>query len=34
MLPGSRFARILMIGVAVVVILGLVLSTFASPVIY
>jgi hypothetical protein len=32
MLPGSRIARVLMIGVAVVVILGLVLSTFAYPI--
>jgi hypothetical protein len=32
MLPGSRIARAVMIGVAVVVILGLVLSTFAYPI--
>jgi hypothetical protein len=32
MLPGSRIARVLMIVVAIVVILGLVLSTFAYPV--
>ena len=34
MLPGSRFARVVMIVVAVVVILGLVLSTVASPFTY
>jgi hypothetical protein len=34
MLPGTRFARLVMIGVAIVVILGLVLSTFMSPVVY
>ena len=34
MLPGSRFARIVMLVVAVVVILGLVLSTVASPFVY
>jgi hypothetical protein len=33
MLPGSRFARTLMIIVAVIVILGLVLSSFMQPVI-
>jgi hypothetical protein len=31
-LPGSRFARVVMIGVAVFVILGLVLSAIAYPV--
>jgi hypothetical protein len=31
-LPGARFGRILMIVVAVIVILGLVLSTFSTPV--
>ena len=31
MLPGSRVARFLMIAVAIVVILGLVLSTIAYP---
>jgi hypothetical protein len=34
MLPGSRVARNVMIVVAVVVILGLVLSTIASPFVY
>lgn len=32
MLPGARIGRILMIIVAVIVILGLVLSTFAAPI--
>ena len=32
MLPGSRYARAAMIVVAVFVILGLILSTIASPV--
>ena len=32
MLPGSRYARAAMIVVAVLVILGLILSTIASPV--
>ena len=32
-MPGSRFARIAMIAVAVVVILGLVLATVAAPVV-
>jgi hypothetical protein len=31
-LPGARFGRILMIVVAVLVILGLVLSTFSTPI--
>ena len=31
MMPGSRFARIVMIVVAVVVILGLVLSAVVAP---
>jgi len=31
-LPGARIGRILMIIVAVIVILGLVLSTFAAPI--
>ncbi len=31
MMPGSRIARLLMIVVAIVVVLGLVLSTFAYP---
>jgi hypothetical protein len=31
-LPGARFGRILMIVVAVIVILGLVLSTFSTPI--
>ncbi len=34
MLPGSRIARLLMIVVAVVVVAGLVLSTFAYPVVF
>jgi len=34
MMPGSRFAQIAMIVVAVIVILGLVLATIASPVVY
>jgi hypothetical protein len=33
MMPGSRFAQIAMIVVAVVVILGLVLATVAAPVV-
>jgi putative copper export protein len=33
-MPGSRFAQIAMIVVAVIVILGLVLATIASPVVY
>lgn len=33
-MPGTRIARIAMIAVAVVVILGLVLSMVASPVAY
>ena len=32
-MPGTRFARIAMIVVAVVVILGLVLATVAAPVV-
>lgn len=32
MLPGARIGRILMIIVAVIVILGLVLSTVAAPI--
>jgi hypothetical protein len=31
-LPGARIGRILMIVVALIVILGLVLSTFAAPI--
>jgi hypothetical protein len=31
MMPGQRFARVVMIVVVVVVILGLVLSTFVAP---
>lgn len=34
MLPGSRIARVLMIIVAIVVIVGLVLSTFTNPAVY
>jgi hypothetical protein len=34
MMPGSRFAQIAMLVVAVIVILGLVLATVASPVVY
>ena len=34
MLPGSRVARTVMLVVAVIVILGLVLSTVASPFVY
>ena len=33
MLPGSRFARTLMILVAVIVIIGLVMTTFMQPVV-
>jgi hypothetical protein len=33
-MPGSRFAQIAMIVIAVVVILGLLLATVASPVMY
>jgi hypothetical protein len=33
-LPGARLARYLLIAVAVVVILGLVLSALASPIVY
>jgi hypothetical protein len=33
-MPGSRFAQIAMIVVAIVVILGLLLATVASPVVY
>jgi putative copper export protein len=33
-MPGSRFAQIAMIVVAVIVILGLVLATVASPIGY
>jgi hypothetical protein len=33
MMPGSRFAQIAMIVVAVIVILGLVLATVAAPVV-
>lgn len=32
MLPGARIGRILMIVVALIVILGLVLSTFSAPI--
>jgi hypothetical protein len=32
-LPGARYARIILIAVAVVVVLGLVLSTLALPAI-
>jgi hypothetical protein len=34
MMPGSRIARAAIIVVAVIVILGLVLSTLAAPVVY
>jgi putative copper export protein len=33
-MPGSRFAQIAMIVVAVIVILGLVLATVSAPVVY
>jgi hypothetical protein len=33
-MPGSRFAQIAMIVIAVIVVLGLVLATIASPVMY
>jgi hypothetical protein len=33
-LPGTRYARIILIVVAVVVIFGLVLATLASPIVY
>jgi hypothetical protein len=33
-MPGSRFAQIAMLVVAVIVILGLVLAMIASPVVY
>ncbi len=33
-MPGTRFARIAMIAVALVVILGLILSTIAAPTAY
>ena len=33
-MPGSRFAQVAMIVVAIVVILGLMLATVASPVVY
>jgi putative copper export protein len=33
MMPGSRFAQIAMIVVAVIVIIGLVLATVAAPVV-
>jgi hypothetical protein len=33
-MPGSRFAQIAMIVIAVIVVLGLVLATIASPVVY
>jgi hypothetical protein len=33
-MPGTRYARIILIVVAVVVIFGLVLSTLASPIVY
>ncbi len=33
-MPGSRFAQAAMIVVAIVVILGLLLATVASPVVY
>jgi hypothetical protein len=33
-MPGSRFAQVAMIVVAIVVILGLLLATVASPVVY
>jgi hypothetical protein len=32
-MPGSRFAQIAMIAIAVIVILGLVLATVAAPVV-
>ena len=31
MMPGSRFARVIMVGVAIVVVLGLLLSAFVAP---
>jgi hypothetical protein len=34
MLPGTRYARVILIIVAVVVVVGLVLSAVASPVVY
>jgi hypothetical protein len=34
MLPGARLARIVMLVVAIVVVLGLVLSTLALPAVY
>jgi hypothetical protein len=33
-MPGTRYARIILVVVAVVVIFGLVLSTLASPIVY
>jgi len=32
-LPGARFGRVLMIVVAMIVVFGLVLSTFSAPVV-
>jgi hypothetical protein len=34
MLPGARIARVVLIAVAVIVVLGLVLSAVASPAVY
>ena len=34
MLPGSRFAQIVMIAVVVIIVLGLILSTVAYPIAY
>jgi hypothetical protein len=34
MLPGSRFARVIMIGVAMLVALGLILSAIAFPAVH
>lgn len=34
MMPGSRVARIVMLVIAAVVVLGLILSTLAAPVAY
>lgn len=34
MLPGARFARVVLVVVAIVVVLGLIMSTLASPIVY
>ncbi len=34
MLPGARYTRLILLILALVVILGLVLSTFTSPAVY